>query len=183
MKRNVGMQTPAAPEVQVRNVVWSSESFCLLSEQPNHQNTRIRWSLLLSHSCRVHFRSSWCIQGATGVKTFLFFSASLTATTGGVVVSGTFGRSGHCTGLALLEFGLKINGEQWIQVCRKPTVPEAIFLCHTVFLQLWSTLLEFSFRRWQFSEKSVSLHRTAPGHTASRSTMSEMQSFRQYGTR
>ena len=73
MKRNVIMQTPAAPEVQVRNVVWSSESFCLLSEQPNHQNTRIRWTLLLSHSSRVHFRSSWCIQGATGVKTFLFF--------------------------------------------------------------------------------------------------------------
>ena len=49
--------------------------------------------------------------GSHGCEDFPFFSASLTATTGGVVVSGTFGRSAHCTGLALLEFGLKINGE------------------------------------------------------------------------
>ena len=43
LTRCVGKQTPAAPEVQLRDVVWSDESFFLLREQPNHQNTRIRW--------------------------------------------------------------------------------------------------------------------------------------------
>ena len=42
LRRCVGKQTPAAPEVPLRDVVWSDESF-RLREQPDHQNTRICW--------------------------------------------------------------------------------------------------------------------------------------------
>ena len=41
LKRCVGKQTPAAPELQLRDVVWSDESWFRLREEPNHQNTRI----------------------------------------------------------------------------------------------------------------------------------------------
>ena len=40
-RRCVGKQPPTAPEVQLRDVVGSDESFFRLREQPNHQNTRI----------------------------------------------------------------------------------------------------------------------------------------------
>ena len=38
LRRCVGKQKPAAPKVQLRDVVWSDESFFQLREQPNHQN-------------------------------------------------------------------------------------------------------------------------------------------------
>ena len=41
--RCVGKQTPAAPELQLRDVVWSDESFFRLRDEANHQNTRICW--------------------------------------------------------------------------------------------------------------------------------------------
>ena len=43
LRRCVGKQTPAAPELQLRDVVWSEESFFRLRDEANHQNTRICW--------------------------------------------------------------------------------------------------------------------------------------------
>ena len=45
LRRCVGKQTPSAPEVQFRDVVLSDESFFLLHEQPNDQNTSMCWCL------------------------------------------------------------------------------------------------------------------------------------------
>ena len=54
LRRCVGKQTRAAPEMQLRDVVWSDESFFRLREQPNRQNTRICWgqpylAIVLAH--------------------------------------------------------------------------------------------------------------------------------------
>ena len=44
LRRCVGNQTPAAPELQLSDVVRSDESlFYQLREEPNHQNSRICW--------------------------------------------------------------------------------------------------------------------------------------------
>ena len=43
LRRRVGKQTPAAPELQLRDVVWSDESLFLLRQEPNRQITRICW--------------------------------------------------------------------------------------------------------------------------------------------
>ena len=92
LRRCVGMQTPAAPEVQLRDVVWSDESFFRLREQPNHQNTRIFWGLpcptifcsfsqFLAHAghCReFHFSHHEC-QVLLLLHFWLFCSVSVAA--------------------------------------------------------------------------------------------------------
>ena len=51
LRRCVGKQTPAAPELQLRDVVWSDESFFQLRELPIHQNTRICRGSAISRNC------------------------------------------------------------------------------------------------------------------------------------
>ena len=57
LRRRAGKQTPAAPELQLRDVVWSDQSFFRMREQPNHENTRICWRqpCLASVSAHVCF--------------------------------------------------------------------------------------------------------------------------------
>ena len=43
LRRCVGKQTPASPDLQLHDVVSSDESSSRLRQQPNHQNTRICW--------------------------------------------------------------------------------------------------------------------------------------------
>ena len=61
LRRRVGKQTPAAPELQLRDVVWSDESLFQLRQEPNRQITRICWvtvDLSFSQlSCLILLRS------------------------------------------------------------------------------------------------------------------------------
>ena len=73
-RRCVGKQTPAAPEVQLRDDV----QFFRLHVQPNHQNTRICWSLPCLAIVLYHSRKSWRMRDivvsfivlATSIKSF-----------------------------------------------------------------------------------------------------------------
>ena len=75
LRRCVGKQTTAAPELQLRDVVWSDESFFRLREQPNHQNTRICWGqpCLAIVSAHVFF----AIYGACKALSQIIFKPSV----------------------------------------------------------------------------------------------------------
>ena len=55
-RRRVGKQTPTAPEVQLRDVVWSDESSFI------HENTSICLGFALSRNCLffIHLRLGAC---------------------------------------------------------------------------------------------------------------------------
>ena len=66
LRRCVGKQTPAAPELQLRDVVLSDQSFCRLREEPSHEKTRIcrvtvDFSSLTAFQCISVFQCFWCI--------------------------------------------------------------------------------------------------------------------------
>ena len=157
LRRCVGKQTPAAPEVQLRNVVWSDESLFRLREQPNHQNTRFCWGrpclaivsapvffailgactasphiiFKLSVERRVRFwrifgrffssvplpmiwlsRNTSKIDALDDDETPLRLTASQTATTRGVMVSGIMGVLDIAPTLHFAGPDLKINSKE-----------------------------------------------------------------------
>ena len=84
-RRCVGKQTRAAPELELRDVVWSDESFSQLREQPNHQSTRICWgqpylAIVLAHVFLAIFSACTALPPKPSVERRVRFSAHFLST-------------------------------------------------------------------------------------------------------
>ena len=125
LRRWVGKQTPAAPELQLRDVVWSDESFFRL---------RVRSWRIFGHFFSLSLPRIWLSRSTSKIdaldddETPLRLTASQTATTRGVMVSGIMGALDIALTLHFVEPGLKINSEEWIKVMDEYIVPNCAAL-------------------------------------------------------